>query len=124
MLPMTVIVAQGNAHCAESMAAFLHGHFDSVMVASSLEELRREIPRYRADIAIVDLELIDVNDVEELHSEFPSTNIICTHRLADEELWTASLAAGAQDCCMPDDVLGILGAMRRVPGVAQARIAA
>ena len=117
MLPMTVIVAQSNARCAESMAAFLHGHFDSVLVASSLEELRREIPRHRADIAIIDLELVDVNDVEELHHDFPPTNIICTHRLADEELWTASLNAGAHDCCMCDDVRSILGAMMRVPGV-------
>lgn len=117
MLPMTVIVAQSNARCAESMAAFLHGHFQSVYVASSPEELRREIPRHRADIAIVDLELVDVNDVEELHREFPPTSIICTHRLADEELWTASLAAGAEDVCMTDDVRGILSAMMRVPGV-------
>jgi len=124
MLPMTVIVAQSNARCAESMAAFLHAHFDSVLVASSLEELRREVPRHRADVAIVDLELIDVNDVEELHGEFPSTCIICTHRLANEEVWTASLAAGAEDCYLPDDVRGILGAMRRVPGVAQAQAAA
>jgi DNA-binding NarL/FixJ family response regulator len=124
MLPMTVIVAQSNAHCAESMAAYLHGHFASVLVASSPEELRREVARYRADVAIIDLELIDVNDVEELHGEFPSTNIICTHRLADEELWTASLSAGAQDFCMCDDVRGILDAMRRVPGVAHTQIAA
>ena len=117
MLPMTVIVAQSNARCAESMAAFLHGHFRSVLVASSPEELRREIPRHRADIAIIDLELMDVNDVEELHRDFPPTNIICTHRLADEELWTASLAAGAEDCCMCDDVRSILGALMRVPGV-------
>lgn len=117
MLPMTVIVAQGNARCAESMAAFLHGHFGSVLVASSLEELRREISRHRADIAIIDLELVDVNDVEELHHDYPPTCIICTHRLADEELWTASLAAGAEDCFMCDDVRSILGAMMRVPGV-------
>lgn len=124
MLPMTVIVAQSNARCAEKMAAFLHGHFDSVLVACSLEELRREIPRHRADIAIVDLELVDVNDVEEIHREFPPTCIICTHRLADEELWTASLAAGAHDCYMADDVRGILGAMLRVPGVVRTQIAA
>ncbi len=117
MLPMTVIVAQSDARNAQSMASYLHAHFDSVLVASSLEELRREIPRYRADIAIIDLELVDVNDVEELHHDFPPTNIICTHRLADEELWAASLNAGAHDCCMPDDVRSILGAMMRVPGV-------
>ncbi len=124
MLPMTVIVAQSNARCAESMAAYLHGHFQSVAVASSLEELRRDIPRRRAEIAIVDLELIDVNDVEELHHEFPSTSLICTHRLADEELWTASLAAGAEDCYMNDDVRGILSAMLRRPGVGRAQVAA
>lgn len=124
MLPMSVIVAQGDARCAQSMAAFLHGHFQKVSVASSLEELRRGIAKQRADIAIVDLELIEVNDVEELHHEFPPTCIICTHRLADEELWTASLAAGAEDCCLPDDVRGILGAMLRVPGVKHAPIAA
>ncbi len=124
MLPMTVIVAQSDARNAQSMASYLHSHFDSVLVASSLEELRREIPRYRADIAIIDLELVDVNDVEEIHREFPPTSIICTHRLADEELWAASLAAGAEDCCLSDDVRGILGAMHRATGVGPAQIAA
>jgi len=39
--------------------------------------------------------------------------VVCTHRLADEEIWTNVMNAGASDCCLPSDVNGIMFAVRR-----------
>ena len=70
----------------------------------SLDEVRNAIPRHRAQLAILDLELASVKDVERLAREFNHTSIVCTHRIPDDEMWTSALAAGAIDCCPNDDV--------------------
>jgi hypothetical protein len=36
-----------------------------------------------------------------LHQEFPGLSIVCTHRLADDELWAEALSRGASDVCPP-----------------------
>jgi DNA-binding NarL/FixJ family response regulator len=113
MKPLNVLVAQSDPFCAQVLAAELHSHFKAVTVARSLEELRASIPKHRADVAVVDLELAGFGTVAELRREFPSVTFVCTHRLADEELWTASLAAGAQDCCHPSDLRSIVHAANR-----------
>jgi len=43
-------------------------------------------------------------DLEALHRSFQSTSIVCTHRVADEEMWASALAAGASDMCSSADV--------------------
>jgi len=108
MRPLNVIVAQLDARNAEHLAASLYDHFRSVAVARSLEELRDAIPKNHADAAIVDLELIDLPDVAELHSTYRKTTIVCTHRCADEEMWAAALAAGASDMCASGNVNDII----------------
>lgn len=108
MRPQNVVVAQSNPYNAEHLAASLYGHFRSVSVARSLEELRDAIPSQHADAAIVDLELVALSDVADLHQSYRDTTIVCTHRVADEEMWAAALAAGASDMCSsgnPDDVV-------------------
>ena len=74
----------------------------------SLDELRQAVPRHRADVAIVDLELASLNDVVQFKREFSATTIVCTHRLADEKMWMDALAAGASDCCYSSDVRAIV----------------
>ena len=116
MLPLTAVVVQSDPESAAALAASLLRHFHTVRVASSLEEVRAAIPRHRAELAIVDLELVGIADVQELRREFASLSIVCTHRLADEKLWSAALAAGAIDCCHASDVRSIvLAAMRHPP---------
>jgi hypothetical protein len=39
--------------------------------------------------------------------------IVCTHRLADDRMWSAALGVGAVDCCHPSDVRGIVLAANR-----------
>jgi DNA-binding NarL/FixJ family response regulator len=108
MRPLNVVVAQLDSKNTERLAASLYGHFRSVAVARSLEELREAIPKHRADVAIVDLELVGLPDLEDLHRTFRSTSIVCTHRLADEEMWASALAAGASDMCSSTDVDGVV----------------
>jgi DNA-binding response OmpR family regulator len=113
MLPLNVVVIQNDAHAAQALAAALHEHFNNVCVTRSEEELRTAIPRRRADVAIVDLELLDLRVVERLRQEFGATTFVCTHRLADEERWAAALSAGAADCCQSSDVKAIVEAAAR-----------
>lgn len=108
MKPLNVVVAQLDAKHAEHLAASLHGHFRSVAVARSLEELRDAIPKNHADVAIVDLELVGLPDLQNLHHSFGNTSIVCTHRVADEEMWASALAAGASDMCSSTDVDSIV----------------
>lgn len=108
MKPLSVVVAQSNSETGESLARSLYNHFRTVNLVGGVDELKFSIPRHRADVAIVDLELASVDDVQQLRREFPSTTIVCTHRLADEKLWTRALSAGAADCCFNSDVRGIV----------------
>jgi hypothetical protein len=41
--------------------------------------------------------------------------------VADEEMWTRTLSAGADDCCPSSDMRGILFATMRPPLVSAAR---
>ena len=115
MKPLSVVVFQSDGRSAESLAHSLHNHFRVVNVARNLEELRSAIPTHRADVAIVDLELARLDEVQQLCRQFTSTSIVCTHRLADEKLWTLALAAGAVDCCASSDVRAIVLAASNTP---------
>jgi DNA-binding NarL/FixJ family response regulator len=108
MKPLSVVVAQSNSKTAEVLAKSLYNHFRVVHVAGDLDELRHAIPKHRADVAIVDLELAALKEVQQLKREFVATRIICTHRLADEKMWTDALAVGAVDCCFASDVRAIV----------------
>jgi DNA-binding NarL/FixJ family response regulator len=94
-----------------------------VNVARDVSELRHSIPRHRADVAIVDLELAGLNEVQQLRHEFAGTTIVCTHRLADEKMWTEALAAGAADCCYTSDVRAIVLAATNTKPVSHAHAA-
>jgi DNA-binding NarL/FixJ family response regulator len=108
MKPLSVVVAHSNSKTAEMLARSLHNHFRVVNVAGDLDQLRHAIPRHRADVAIIDLEMAALKEVQQLKREFAGTRIICTHRLADEKMWTEALSAGAVDCCSASDVRAIV----------------
>ncbi len=124
MKPLNVVVAQSDAHYAERLAASLYNHFRSVSVARSSEELRDSIPKHRADLAIVDLELVNLDEVQDLRHKFQDTTIVCTHRVPDEEMWASALAAGASDICQSADVNKVVNSALRSLGVLAASQAA
>ena len=120
MKPLTVVIAQGDPQAAEQLAACLNQHFRAVHFAASAEEVKHSIPKNRADLAIVDLELLGFTEVEELRREFAHTSVICTHRVPDDEMWARALDAGAVDCCHSTDVRSIVLAATRNYAVAHA----
>jgi DNA-binding NarL/FixJ family response regulator len=123
MKPLSVVVFQNSSKTAETLAKSLYPHFRVVNVARDLEELKNAIPRHRADVAIVDLELAGIDDVQRLKRDFSATKIVCTHRLADEKMWSKALAAGAIDCCAASDVRAIVLAASELPQMAHSHAA-
>jgi DNA-binding NarL/FixJ family response regulator len=123
MKPLSVVVAQRNAKAADALAKSLYNHFRVVNTAGTLNDLLHSIPKHRADVAIVDLELADLKQVQQLAREFSGTTIVCTHRLADEKMWTEALSAGAADCCHTSDVRAIVLAASNVKPLSHAHAA-
>jgi DNA-binding NtrC family response regulator len=108
MEPLSVVLYQNDAGVAQALASRLSQHIRSVHLARTCDEIRGSIARYRAKVLVLDLENSCLGEVGRLHHEFPSLSIVCTHRLADEELWTEALNQGAADMCEPrnaDDIL-------------------
>src|ERR1700686_4959471 len=108
MQPLNVVLLQSDARVAQSLVSALANTFSSVRQVQSLGDLRTSIAKHRAGIAILDMEAASMSDVEHLSREFPTACIVCTHRLADEDLWAAAVNAGAVDVCPPSDPRGIL----------------
>jgi DNA-binding NtrC family response regulator len=108
MQPLDVVLLQSDSRAAQSLVSALANNFTSVHQVQSLGELRNSIAKHRARIAILDMEAASISDVEHLSHEFPKACIVCTHRLANEDMWTAAVNAGAADVCPPSDTQGIL----------------
>ena len=108
MTPLSVLVWQEDPRVARALALGLCNHFHSVHVAGSLDDVRPQIAKHRAEVLIVDMEGAHLQLIERLHREYPSVCIVCTHRVADEQMWAAALDAGASDYCQSSDTEGIL----------------
>lgn len=107
MQALTIIVFQRDPRLAQALASTLSHHYHAVHIAESVDELRVDIARHRAEVAVLDIEATNLSEVARLHREFPRVSIVCTHRVADEEMWTAALTAGASDMCPAFDTQGI-----------------
>lgn len=108
MTPLSVLVWQEDSRVARALAAGLASHFHSVHVAESLANVHTLIAKHRAEVLVVDMEGAHLRVVEQLHGDYPSICIVCTHRVADEQMWAAALDAGASDYCQSSDTEGIL----------------
>ncbi|HUM04656.1 MAG TPA: hypothetical protein VLT90_04290 [Terriglobales bacterium] len=101
MEPLNVVLYQNDARTAQALANSLTQHRTSVFQAQRREDIRPTITQHRAEVLVMDLETSGLSDVKRLHNEFPALSIVCTHRLADEELWAEALNQGAADMCAP-----------------------
>ncbi|HVI08528.1 MAG TPA: hypothetical protein VND65_09575 [Candidatus Binatia bacterium] len=110
---LSVVVLQNDPGVARSLAGGLASHFHSVQLARSRDELRERVARSRPEVVILDMEQSRLKDIENLHSDFPSLPIVCTHRIPDEDMWIAALQAGAADVCSTEDVDCVLHAALR-----------
>ncbi len=117
------IVVQSESSSAFALAAALRNCCHEVYLARTPEEARDAVPKHRANIVIADLELMHMPEIQRLHNEFGSVNIVCTHRIPDEEMWAESLQAGAVDCCYSSDVGAIMSAAMQNQHVALSQAA-
>lgn len=111
-MAQNVVVLEKDPGVARSLAGGLGPHF-SVQVACSHEELRDNVVRTNPEAVVLNIEYWRLTDVESLHRDFPQLPIVCTHRIPDEEMWMAALAAGASDVCPADDVNNVLSSVLR-----------
>jgi DNA-binding NtrC family response regulator len=120
----TVVIAQNDPNIAQELANDLHAHFARIVVASSASELRTLLLRHEARLAVLDLELINVDEVRQLAKIVSDLTIVCTHRSPDERMWMSALGAGAVEFCHPRDIRSILRASRSATTRDPMRIAA
>jgi len=120
---LSVVVFENDSKVAQSLAGGLSSHFHSVHLTRSGDELRERVAKNRPAVVILDIEHSRLSDVRNLHQDFPSVPIVCTHRVPDEELWVAALEAGASDVCCADDVNNVLSSALRNVAVAQSAVA-
>lgn len=113
MPPIRVVLARQDPALVDNLVRSIQKQFLNVATVSSTEEARNAIARDRASLAVVDLELVGLSQLAELCHEFPATAFVCFHRLADDAMWSQSLAAGAVDCCYSSDLPRILQASER-----------
>ena len=113
MLSLNVVLAQHDPTAATTLVNNLRGQCRAVTLSPEKAQLRQAILKARANVAVLDLEMFTLPEVQEICKEFSNISVVCTHRLADEKLWTSVMNAGAADCCLPTDVNGILFAVRR-----------
>ena len=113
MDPATVVLYQKDAGNAKVLANRLSQHLHSVYLAKTWEDVRPTIAQHRARVLVLDLENSCLKEVERLHQEFPALSIVCTHRLADDELWTAALTEGAADICEPGNTDEVVRSVMR-----------
>lgn len=124
MQPLNVVIAQEDRVCAEHLANALHPHFRNVSIARDAEELRRNTLRnFLAGLAVIDLELMPLDELATYCKEFPNVTVICTHRAPDDKMWMQVLAVGVSDFCHTLDVRVIVEAARGKVKLANAKAA-
>jgi DNA-binding NtrC family response regulator len=121
-MAQSVVVLEQDPNVAASLAGGLRPHF-SVHVSRSREELRADLARTHPEAVVLNLEHSQLADVETLHRDFPALPIVCTHRVPDEEMWMAALAAGASDVCPAHDVGNVLTSVLRSTAVSRSAAA-
>ena len=119
----SVVVLESDPRVAQSLAGGLSSHFHSVHLTRSGDELRERVAKHRPAVVVLDKEYSRLTDVRNLHNDFPTLPIVCTHRIPDEKLWTAALEAGASDVCPADDVKNVLTSVLRSVAVAKSSAA-
>ena len=105
-----IVLLQSDPDIAHTLSSSLSKSFHGVHVTQSVDDLWHAAAKHRPRTIILDLESASLTDVEELKREFNGIRIICNHRVADEEMWTRTLTAGADDCCPSSDTRAILSA--------------
>jgi DNA-binding NtrC family response regulator len=106
-----VVIAQNDPDVAQALSNDLHAHFAEVIVTENASDLRPLLLRHpRVRVAVLDLDLVNVEEVRHLASTCCNLTIVCTHPSPDERMWIAALDAGAVEYCHPYDIRSIVRA--------------
>jgi DNA-binding response OmpR family regulator len=108
----TVIITQSDPSIAQGLMNDLHAHFSRVAVAERASDLRTLLLRHQAQLAVLDMEIVTLDEIRQLANTFSDLTIVATHRSPDERMWMAALNAGAVEFCHPQDLRSILRAAR------------
>jgi len=100
MQALNAVLLLSDAGAAQSLVSLLSDSLGSIHLAHDVGEVRTDIAKQEASL----------DDVKSLAGDFPEAHIVCTHRCADEEMWTAALNAGAEDVCRLSDTTSIVRA--------------
>jgi DNA-binding response OmpR family regulator len=107
----TVVIAQNDPAIARALSDDLSAHFGGVMMAGNASEVRSLLVRHpKVQLAVLDLDLVDIEGVRRLASACCNLTIVCTHPSPDDRLWIAALNAGAVETCHPEDIGSIVRA--------------
>lgn len=115
MPPPTVVIAQSDPTIAQELANQLRAHFARVTVAENAAKLRAMLLYHEAWMAVLDLEVVNLEEIRNLASTHSDLAIVATHRSPDERMWMAAVSAGAIEFCHPQDIRSILRASRAAP---------
>jgi DNA-binding NtrC family response regulator len=110
-----IVIAQSDPGVARDLAKDLHCHFAHVAVAQDPTELRTMLLQHEARVAVLDLDMVSMEDIRDLTGTFDDLVIVCTHHSPDEQMWMDALSAGAVEFCHPGDLHTILRAARSAP---------
>jgi DNA-binding NtrC family response regulator len=112
MLSLSLLVVGNKSRGLAELTSALGREFDNVRAAFSFEQAGATVREAVPDAVIVDLETLRWSELRLLTREL-ALPVICTHRVPDEEMWTAALDAGALDVCPDSDTAEIVSAIRR-----------
>jgi DNA-binding NtrC family response regulator len=124
MKSLTVVVAHADRLEAQQLAHSLSAHFVRMTIADNPATMREAIERNRTNLAIVDLDMVPVDQIKQICSDYAGIGVVCVHRAPDYEMWDAAIKAGALECCHPSDIPAILNAMRSRPSAKSRAVAA
>ena len=116
MKPLSAIVVHKSEAPAQLLAESLRQHLRFVSTAASYGEACMQAKQHRAQLMILDLETVGMNQFKALMQELPGITVVCTHRSADDPIFDEVLAAGAADCCLESDIRAIVHAAIRHTG--------
>ena len=112
MSSISLLVVAHDPHALTQLASTLGQQFSTVLLAHSLNQANAVIHQQMPDVVVADLETLDTEELCSLTRQL-HLPVICTHRIPDEQMWTAALEAGALDVCCGSDPASLLSAVHR-----------
>lgn len=106
-----ILLLQSDPRIADLLMRSLAEQSHRVRVAQSIEDLLQAAAKHQPRAIVLDLETASLKDLKALKQQFQSIRVVCNHRVADEEMWTETLSAGADDFCPSSDTRAILNAI-------------